>query len=85
MESATSSFFSWLRDIWTLDSYFVYKMGAVEVGSLLLGTGVHLAKRESDSITFSFVATKINLFHKCSQAPADSLESFVPESAFITH
>ena len=51
----------------------------MEVGSSLQGISLYIA--EMNSITFFFVATRTNLFHKQSQIPAKGvLESIVSES-----
>ena len=44
-----------------LESCTAYKRWAVEVGSIIKGTGLYLTKRGSGGITSSFVATKTNL------------------------
>ena len=52
------SFFSWLRDT----TRGLHKREQLKVDSVMKGTGLYLANRESDDVTSSFVATRTNLF-----------------------
>ena len=47
--------FSWFRNNWTLDLQNAYDNGVAVVGSIIQVTSLYPLKRESDTITFSFI------------------------------